>query len=149
MSRKVIVGIVIAVAVTVAAGMAYVWFAPAKNEEAVDEVKRGTGTGTGASVEITNPVIDLGTFRQREVKKGEYAICNNGTSPLIILKAVSSCNNCIDVEYPQKPIPPGQTAWIKVTYTANSPGRFNKTIDIHTNTKPQVNTLRIEGVVTE
>lgn len=141
--NKKIVNIVVALIIVSALCAIICWGVSAPQEEAGNATLQSKSVTT---VEIITPTIDLGTFHTNEVKEDEYIICNTGSSPLIILKVVSSCN-CTKIKYPQKPIPPGDTCRIKVVYTPNSLGKFNKAIDLHTNTRPQLNTLRIRGTI--
>ncbi|MDR2413800.1 MAG: DUF1573 domain-containing protein [Odoribacteraceae bacterium] len=98
------------------------------------------------SVEVLNERVHLGTFNISEAKEGVFEIRNSGEIPLIILDATTSCN-CTTVEWPRKPVNPGDTARVRVTYTPNDRGRFSKTIDLYCNTLPALVTLRVDGYI--
>lgn len=80
----------------------------------------------------------------------EFEFTNTGTEPLIIINATASCG-CTRPEFPKKPVAPGKTGKIKVTYNPlGRPGEFNKQITVRTNSsqkKERKITLRITGFV--
>jgi hypothetical protein len=96
------------------------------------------------TIEVLNESIHLGIFNISETREGVYEIRNSGKEPLIILDATTSCN-CTTVEWPRKPVAPGDTARIRVTYTPSDRGRFTKTIDLSCNTTPSLTILRLDG----
>ena len=80
----------------------------------------------------------------------EFIFTNTGDAPLMIVKASASCG-CTRPTYPKKPVDPGKSAKIKVTYVpAGRPGEFNKTVTVKTNAKGEnqkIVKLKISGVV--
>lgn len=78
----------------------------------------------------------------------EFEFTNTGDEPLVIISANASCG-CTKPEIPKKPIKPGKTGKIKVTYLPmGRPGEFNKTVRVRTNAKrPKTISLQISGVV--
>lgn len=80
----------------------------------------------------------------------EFTFTNTGDAPLMIVKASASCG-CTRPTYPKKPVDPGKSAKIKVTYVpAGRPGEFNKTVTVKTNAKGEnqkIVKLKISGVV--
>lgn len=76
-----------------------------------------------------------------------FSFTNTGDANLVILDATADCG-CTEPLYPKKPIAPGKTGTIKVTYDPlYRPGTFNKVITVRTNGKPKKATLKISGVV--
>ena len=76
-----------------------------------------------------------------------FEFTNTGNKPLLIIDATASCG-CTHPEYPSKPIKPGKTGKIKVTYSPiGRPGAFNKSVKIKTNGKERTTTLHITGTV--
>lgn len=76
-----------------------------------------------------------------------FEFTNTGNANLVIIDARAECG-CTRPEYPQKPIAPGKTGKIKVTYNPiGRPGSFNKTVTIRTNGKPKKVQLKISGSV--
>lgn len=63
----------------------------------------------------------------------EFVFKNTGNEPLILSQPKSSCG-CTVPEWPKKPILPGETDVIKVTYkNTNRPGSFSKYVTIFSN----------------
>ncbi len=75
----------------------------------------------------------------------EFEFVNTGNKPLIIIESVASCG-CTRPEYPKRPIAPGKSGKIKVTYNpAGRPGGFKKDIKVRTNGKEKRTVLWITG----
>jgi hypothetical protein len=62
----------------------------------------------------------------------EFRFKNISQENLIILEVSSSCH-CTVAEWPKDPVPPGQTASIKVTYDAKTEGPFYRLLMLRTN----------------
>lgn len=74
-----------------------------------------------------------------------FEFTNTGNKPLIIIDAVASCG-CTKPEYPKRPIEPGKSGIIKVTYNpVGRPGAFKKDVKVRTNGKEGRTTLFIIG----
>jgi len=78
----------------------------------------------------------------------EFKFTNTGDAPLMIVNASASCG-CTRLSYPKKPVAPGKTDKIKVTYVpVGRPGEFVKTVTVKTNVKKQKTIkLKIKGTV--
>ena len=78
----------------------------------------------------------------------EFKFTNTGDAPLMIVNASASCG-CTRPSYPKKPVAPGKTDKIKVTYVpVGRPGEFVKTVTVKTNVKKQKTIkLKIKGTV--
>lgn len=77
----------------------------------------------------------------------EFEITNTGTSNLFIIDARAQCG-CTKPEYSDKPIAPGKTGKIKVTFDPSTQlGGFQKSIDVRTNGRPSKLRLRITGTI--
>jgi hypothetical protein len=76
----------------------------------------------------------------------EFAFTNPGKKPLIIEDATAECG-CTKPEYPQKPIMPGKTGIIKVTYDAKEKGVFTKKVTVKLVNEPESKILTISGEV--
>jgi len=100
------------------------------------------------TVSIEQTEIDLGTLQQGKPKAVTFTILNTGEKPLHIKHVESSCG-CTVPEWTKKPVKPGSTAEIKVTYDAEYPGRFIKQIKVFCNTEKGIIELRIKGEVNE
>lgn len=81
---------------------------------------------------------DFGTIKE---SNGDvtysFKFQNEGDSPLLVTRAQASCG-CTSPEYPKKPLRPGESGEIKVTYHAKGrPGPFDKSVYVYTNSKSQ------------
>lgn len=93
---------------------------------------------------------DFGTFSEDDpVVTATFKFKNSGDTPLIIHQAVASCG-CTVPEYTKEPIKPGGKGEIKVTYNGAGrfPGKFRKTITIHSNADNELVRLYIKGDMT-
>lgn len=76
-----------------------------------------------------------------------FKVVNTGDKPLSILSVRASCG-CTSPSYSHKPVAPGDTGQVAVTYNpAGRPGKFNKKVRVETNANPATATLTIKGVV--
>ena len=76
----------------------------------------------------------------------EFHFINEGDSPLVIKKITKSCS-CMDVDYSRKPVKPGESGVIKVTYQPHKveAGIFNKVLQIYNNSSDEVRLITIQG----
>ena len=88
------------------------------------------------SVEFTEITHDFGTVQEGASENGKllhvFVFKNVGTTPVFVenVKASCSCTAAAPADK-TKPILPGETGEIPVTYTrANSPGSFNKSVTV-------------------
>ncbi len=79
---------------------------------------------------------DFGTIQETDGDaKCVFKFTNEGDTPLLITRAQASCG-CTSPDYPKKPVRPGESAEIKVTYHAKGrPGPFDKSIYVYSNDK--------------
>ena len=79
---------------------------------------------------------DFGTINEKDGDVTTiFKFKNEGDSPLIITNAQASCG-CTSPVYSKKPIRPGETSEIKVTYHAKGrPGPFDKSVYVYSNDK--------------
>ncbi len=91
---------------------------------------------------------DFGTFKEEAGRQTyDFMITNTGSNPLVIQNVVPSCG-CTTPEWTRSPIPAGGTGKVTAIYDPqNYPGKFNKTLTVYANTKPQVSVLVIKGEV--
>ena len=76
-----------------------------------------------------------------------FKVVNTGDKPLSILSVRASCG-CTSPTYSHKPVAPGDTGQVAVTYNpAGRPGKFDKKVKVETNADPSMTTLTIKGVV--
>jgi len=91
---------------------------------------------------------DFGTIKEANGPVScTFEFTNTGDKPLLILEVTASCG-CTRPEYPTKPIKPGKSGKVKVTYSPmGRPGAFKKTVKVKTNGRERKTTLIIEGTV--
>lgn len=91
---------------------------------------------------------DFGSFSEEMNNVScEFKFTNTGDAPLIITQASATCG-CTRPQYPQKPIGPGESGTVSVTYNAKGrPGAFHKNIYVYSNSEPAKTTLTIKGNV--
>jgi hypothetical protein len=89
--------------------------------------------GAALTFELKNDTYDFGSVTDGEVVVYDYKFTNTGNQPLIIYKAEVACN-CTVAEWPKRPVMPGQTGSIKVTYKSEgNVGKVNKQVYIKSN----------------
>lgn len=77
----------------------------------------------------------------------EFTFTNTGDANLVIVDAKADCG-CTQPEYPAKPIAPGKTGKIKVTFNPRFQAvNFSKVITLRTNAKQKKVRLKITGTI--
>lgn len=96
-------------------------------------------------ISFEQEVIDYGQIEQGSNGVRSFVVKNTGDKPLLI-KSISSSCECTIPEKPEKPILPGQTGEIKVSYNTEHPGKFSKSITVYSNDEKSARKiLRIRG----
>ena len=104
-------------------------------------------TQSGPEIEFEEIVHDYGDLPYNGNGECEFRFTNTGDAPLVIQKPKSSCR-CTVPSWPDKPILPGESDVIKVTYRTNRVGNFNKVVTVTSNAlKNSTVVLRIKGRV--
>ncbi|NPA68530.1 MAG: DUF1573 domain-containing protein [Chlorobi bacterium] len=103
-------------------------------------------SGKEAEIKWEQKIIDLGEIKQYHPAEVIFKFKNTGGKPIIITNAEGSCG-CTDIDYPKKPVLPGETAKIIVTYDAELLGVFNKTVTLTVNIEKSKQILHIKGTV--
>lgn len=101
------------------------------------------------SVDFPELTHDFGTIPENGGPVShEFLFTNTGDAPLMIVSASASCG-CTRPEYSKKPVKPGKSEKIKVTFLPKGrPGEFTKTVTVRTNSKKvRKVTLKIKGFV--
>ena len=74
---------------------------------------------------------------------------NNSNVAIVIQKVIVSCA-CTQVEWPEKPIKPGESGGIKMLFSNRiGTGNFDKSISVSVSSCPCQTVLRVRGVVTD
>lgn len=95
-------------------------------------------------ISLSNDKVDLGDFSWNEEINAEFVISNVGKVPLVINDMITSCG-CTTVDYTRKPVFPGENTTLKISYKAEQPEHFNKTITIYCNAESAPLELKISG----
>jgi hypothetical protein len=93
-----------------------------------------------------NEAVEVGDIPQGIPKLIEFELKNNGTAPVIITSAKSSCG-CTVADYQKEPILPGKTALVTAKYNATALGSFTKSITVTTSVDESVKVLTFKGNV--
>ena len=98
---------------------------------------------------FADTVHDFGTLMEGEVVQYEFDYVNKGSKEVIITSAKGSCG-CTVPEYETKPIKPGDTGIMKVTFNSEGRTGYNeKNVQISTNGVPSKYRLTILSTVTK
>ena len=99
-------------------------------------------------VEIERPIIRIDNFHWKEVKTIKNKIRNIGENPLIIEGISTSCD-CTTVDYKETKIEPNEELTFEISYKAEKPETFYRTISIFCNVANSPIELTIEGKAIE
>ncbi|MCR5115664.1 MAG: DUF1573 domain-containing protein [Bacteroidales bacterium] len=102
--------------------------------------------GTGAEISFAKKTIDYGTLHVGDVRVVEMVYTNIGKKPLILDNVTTNCD-CTEVDWSKKPVMPGKTGVIKVTYTAKNPGLISKWVTVMSNAETDRVVLKTTGEV--
>lgn len=103
-----------------------------------------------ARISFVSPTTwNFGTFPESKIQTYVFKFKNTGNAPLIVNQAVASCG-CTVATYTKKPVAPGETGEIKVSYNGRGKfeGHFKKSITVRTNGLPELVRLYVEGNMT-
>lgn len=106
------------------------------------------GVSAQPMLKLSSNEHDFGTFKEEAgVQKYDFIVTNTGDTPLVIQNIVTSCG-CTQPEWTRQPIPAGGTGKVTALYDPKGTwGKFQKTLTVYTNAKPQVSVLVIKGEV--
>ena len=84
---------------------------------------------TDSTASFKEKTHTFGKIKQHVPASTEFSFTNTGAKPLIIETATAECG-CTTPDYPKTPIQKGKSGVIKVTYNAESPGKFSKKVTV-------------------
>ena len=93
-----------------------------------------------------NETIDFGTIAAKENGIRAFKFTNTGNAPVVISQVKSSCG-CTVASKPEKPVLPGETAQIEVSYDTKKIGTFSKSVTVISNAKEERMVLKIKGEI--
>ena len=99
-----------------------------------------------AEIKFTETLIDYGIIENGEDGNRIFKFRNTGSSPLIFTRIFSSCG-CTIPKKPEKPVLPGETGEIEVSYDTKRTGIFHNAITVRSTAKTANVILRIKGEV--
>jgi hypothetical protein len=100
------------------------------------------------AVQVIDSVYNFGTAAEGEKITYNFRFKNIGKKPLIITSTTASCG-CTVPEKPEKPVLPGETAFIKVVFNSKGKtGTNHKTITVTSNAHPEFPQLLLNGEIT-
>ena len=102
----------------------------------------------GAHLHFLNTAHDFGDIPRRggDLVK-EFVFVNDGTEPLVILHAITSCT-CTKGTFPKKPVAPGGSGTVTITYDpAQQKGVFFKAIQVYSNGEQRRLIVTVKGEV--
>ncbi len=97
-------------------------------------------------IEPINKVVDFGQVTYRTPVTAEFEIKNKDNHGIRISDVRTSCG-CISVDYPTGEIQGDAAFMVRVTYDAQTMGRFEKLIDIYTDNGQSPVMLTMRGIV--
>ncbi len=115
----------------------------------------GRGQRRVPSVQGTEPNLvfavsehDFGEIKEEDGEVSfDYPFENTGTAPLILTKVIVSCR-CTRADYSKKPVPPGGTGCVTITYNPRKQqGVFYKAIQVYSNSPERRQIIIAKGEV--
>lgn len=105
---------------------------------------------TQQAISFTKRVHNFGKISVNEgEKKCSFEFTNKSNKPVVINNIISSCG-CTTPVWPKKPIMPGESGKIEVTYLNDQgPYPFDKTLTVYTSASTKPIILRITGLAYE
>jgi len=91
---------------------------------------------------------DFGKIKQHVPASFVFSFTNTSSKPVVIEMATAECG-CTTPEYSKAPIMKGKSSDIKVTYNAETLGKFTKNVNVKLANVTTPIVLTIEGVVEE
>lgn len=107
---------------------------------------------------VDGPCLDFGKQTELDFEqikesggkvKKEMTFKNSGNKPLVVTKVVVSCK-CVSIDYPKKPVMPGDEAKISVTYDPKKQkGVFHKAVQVYSNDPQARHIVFVKGEVVQ
>lgn len=99
-------------------------------------------TLTTFSIDRTS--VQMGRFDWQQEQTAPFTLTNTGDKPLVIQAVDTSCG-CVTVSYSEEPVRPGGSTTLRVTYKAEHPESFGKTVTVHCNAEDSPLRLTVRG----
>lgn len=125
-----------------------------KDEITPDLIKNPNSASAGAKKEklpeltFKTTIHDFGNIIEGSKVSFSFKFTNTGKADLVISNCIPSCG-CTVPDFPQKPIKPGESGYIDVTFDSKGrSGTFNKDVTVYANTIPNSTVIYIKGNIT-
>ncbi len=99
---------------------------------------------TKTTATVSTSIIHFNSFFWEEKQDTTITLINTGNKPLVIHDIATSCG-CTVADYDKRPAMPGKSIEVKITFKADYPEQFNKTIGIYCNTSESPYVIRVKG----
>lgn len=115
---------------------------------AEEEEKERLAKESQTTLEFDRILHDFGNVNAEVENTTKFVVKNTGNKPLIIENVEASCG-CTTPKKPEKPILPGQSDEIEVTFKSNpgQKGDQSKTVTVTANTEERIHKLEIRAFV--
>lgn len=113
-----------------------------------EEEKERLAEESRTTLEFDKLIHDFGNVKPEVENKTVFRVKNTGTKPLIIENVEASCG-CTTPKKPEKPILPGDSDEIEVSFKSNpgQTGEQDKTVTVTANTAERLHKLEIRAFV--
>jgi hypothetical protein len=117
----------------------------AANEKAMQQAMKDT-----TAVVVTDSIFNFGTIKQGALVEHNFVFKNTGNKPLVFPENPRASCGCTVPTKPEKPVFPGDTAFIKVVFnSANKMGHVTKKVTVYSNASPSFPQLVLVGDIEE
>ena len=99
---------------------------------------------TQTTAEISTSTIRFGSFHWEEKQDTIVTLRNTGKKLLVIHDIVTSCG-CTVADYDKRPVMPEKSIEVKISFKADRPEQFNKTVGIYCNTTESPFVVKVMG----
>lgn len=119
-----------------------------ENEKAIaeEEARQREEANSVTTLKFDKEVHDFGKVAAGSENHCEFRVTNTGNKPLTVFDVGASCG-CTTPQKPEKPIPPGKSDVIKVTFKPSGSGPTEKTVTVQANTEPRVSVVKVKADV--
>ena len=97
-------------------------------------------------IEAINKIVDCGQTTYQSPATAEFEVKNKSNRAVRIVDVRTSCG-CTDVDYPKGEIAPDAKFMVRVTYDAQTMGRYDKFVDVYVSDQQRPIMLRMRGNV--
>jgi len=97
-------------------------------------------------IEAINKIVDCGQTTYQSPATAEFEVKNKSNRAVRIVDVRTSCG-CTDVDYPKGEIAPDAKFMVRVTYDAQTMGRYDKFVDVYVSDQQRPVMLRMRGNV--